>query len=582
MFHSFSPKHHGFLQVEPKKKPKQQFTTRAEIEVTEWRDDCNPTIKLKPNNSWLQTPGTWKEVLHVIVHEVDNALAIGYNPDNTLIINNGRVERAFIGQYTIGTSEEGELTIVDNEGEPLNIDEYVTNMFYHHKEPGIIIPGLFDTYSKFFEGGSSFKTVVGDYKTTTLSTTLRRRQIVAIKDGDLFMSEDFPGEDNQEVRIFRKLPSLRDEVGALNFVSREALYKHDAVRLRLYWDDVKDFALETGRAIDSELLLEMAAVNDITTGISNMTHQESTEKCKTMLDTVKGNTASSFKEIVAYDCKHMKLLPESEMSRNVQKIAKKLQELTVFDDRKKQIKNTKKEKREKSNQIKTESDVLNSDSFEEYENAHLVDHQFSVFVQQHSNLNVDTDPDNYLRLPLTLHRKLDKTSNEFKKDSKYLTFDVDGNLRTNLKEDKILTLGFGTTIIQLKPETLNERTRYWIQLHNIFNSYLFQEDNAMKTKNTNPPKKRSTLTQKQYKTLGYLIKSNPLAVKVNLPRDLKNAKKIIASLRHMFIPLVGDEYGPLLTDTVLQQKIRDGQITDSNIKTAFTNHYKPSIEELPA
>ena len=89
-------------------------------------------------------------------------------------------------------------------------------------------------------------------------------------------------------------------------------------------------------------------------------------------------------------------------------------------------------------------------------------------------------------------------------------------------------------------------------------------------------KKRSTLTTNQYKTLGYLINSNPLAVKVNLPRDLKNAKKIIASLRHMFIPLVGDEYGPLLTDTVLQQKIIDGQITDSNIKTAFTKYYNPS------
>ena len=172
----------------------------AEIEVTEWREWENPTIKLKPNNSWLQTPGTWKEVVHVTVHESDDDSFKEYNPDNTLIVNNGRVERAFIGQYTIGTSEEGELTIVDNEGEPLNIEEYFYNGAWRfgYYDPGVIIPGLFD--SEFFERGSSFETVVGDYKTNT-----HQKTPIAIKDGDLFMSKYFPGEDNREVRIFRKL-----------------------------------------------------------------------------------------------------------------------------------------------------------------------------------------------------------------------------------------------------------------------------------------------------------------------------------------------------------------------------------------
>jgi len=199
MYHNFVSGHHDFLQKET-----EPLDETAEIEVTEWREGEDQTIKLKPNNSWLQTPGTWKEVVHVTVHEVDNDYFKDCNPDNTLIVNNGRVERAFIGQYTIGTSEEGELTIVDNEGEPLNIDEYVADGRYRYYEPGIIIPGLFD--SEFFERGSSFETVVGDYKTTShYNFNTHQKTPIAIKDGDLFMSKYFPGEDNREVRIFRKL-----------------------------------------------------------------------------------------------------------------------------------------------------------------------------------------------------------------------------------------------------------------------------------------------------------------------------------------------------------------------------------------
>ena len=63
MYHDFVSSHHEFLQKETE--PTVNLDETAEIEVTEWREGEEQTIKVKPNNSWLQTPGTWKEVVHV-------------------------------------------------------------------------------------------------------------------------------------------------------------------------------------------------------------------------------------------------------------------------------------------------------------------------------------------------------------------------------------------------------------------------------------------------------------------------------------------------------------------------------------